>query len=289
MGASSPTEIAEGMLKIFNTRKQSGPEIFARSAVDGFMSIPEDLWMLTKDFLDSDHRWRNQTDKIRLLTLIKKGLTSEDVRRLINTVIKRYLSGLSEEQSKELLLKIGGSQVGGVAFKMIFVNELIALFVSKIVPRFLVSAGITGVLSVGASISRSVYTSYDLLKLNKDVYNELRGAGDLDLLYFLVEDNVKPFIEAINFQQSHGAIDQDIFNRFLTGVPVFNKAIRYIGVYLMLLMSFMLFFTVLGYYLFVFDWSVSFFDVMINAALLIFSVAASIAIYYFAEKVKSRL
>lgn len=72
MGTSSPKEIADGMLKIFDTRKQSGPEIFARSAVDGFMSIPEDLWMLTKDFLDTDHRWRNETDKIRLLTLIKK-------------------------------------------------------------------------------------------------------------------------------------------------------------------------------------------------------------------------
>lgn len=152
-----------------------------------------------------------------MLTLIKKGLTSEDVRRLINTVVKRYLSGLSEEQSKELLLKVGGSQVGGIAFKMVFVNELITLFVSKIVPRFLVSAGLTGVLSVGASISRSVYTSYDLLKLNKDIYYELRGAGDLDLLYFLVEDNVKPFIEAINFQQSHGAIDKEIFSRFLAG------------------------------------------------------------------------
>ncbi|MEP8857544.1 hypothetical protein ABKV83_03570 [Enterobacter asburiae] len=100
---------------------------------------------------------------------------------------------------------------------MVFVNELITLFVSKIVPRFLVSAGLTGVLSVGASISRSVYTSYDLLKLNKDIYYELRGAGDLDLLYFLVEDNVKPFIEAINFQQSHGAIDKESFSRFLAG------------------------------------------------------------------------
>jgi hypothetical protein len=218
LGTRSPKEIADGMLKIFDTRKQSGPEIFARSAVDGFMSIPEDLWMLTKDFLDTDHRWRNETDKIRLLTLIKKGLTSEDVRRLINTVVKRYLSGLSEEQSKELLLKVGGSQVGGIAFKMVFVNELITLFVSKIVPRFLVSAGLTGVLSVGASISRSVYTSYDLLKLNKNIYFELRGAGDLDLLYFLVEDNVKPFIEAINFQQSHGAIDKEIFSQFLAGV-----------------------------------------------------------------------
>ncbi len=218
MGASSPKEIVDGMLKIFNPRTQSGPEIFARSTVDGFLSIPEDLWMLTKDFLDSDHRWRNETDKIRLLTLIKKGLTSEDVRRLINTVIKRYLSGLSEEQSKKLLLKIGGSQVGGITFKMVFVNELITLFVSKIIPRFLVSAGITGVLSVGASISRSVYTSYDLLKLNKNIYYELRGAGDLDLLYFLVEDNVKPFIEAVNFQQSHGAVDEEIFSRFVSGV-----------------------------------------------------------------------
>jgi len=70
---------------------------------------------------------------------------------------------------------------------------------------------------------------------------------------------------------------------------VFDKAIRYIGVYLMLLLSFMLFFTVLGYYVFVFDWSVSTFEVTINAALLIFAVAASIAIYYFAEKLKSRL
>lgn len=105
------------------------------------MSIPEDLWMLSKDFLDSDHRWRNETDKIRLISLIKKGVTSEEVRRLVNVVIKRYLCGLSEEQSRELLIKVGGSQVGGIAFKMAFVNELVSLFISKIIPRFLVSVG----------------------------------------------------------------------------------------------------------------------------------------------------
>ncbi|HCD1877699.1 TPA: hypothetical protein NBJ28_001767, partial [Klebsiella aerogenes] len=172
------------------------------------MSIPEDLWMLSKDFLDSDHRWRNETDKIRLISLIKKGVTSEEVRRLVNVVIKRYLCGLSEEQSRELLIKVGGSQVGGIAFKMAFVNELVSLFISKIIPRFLVSVGVTGVLSVGASISRSIYTSYELRNLNKEIYNQLRGIGDLDLLYFLVEDNIKPFIIAINYQQAHGAIDK---------------------------------------------------------------------------------
>lgn len=85
------------------------------------------------------------------------------------------------------------------------------------IPRFLASAGMTGVLSVGAAISRSVYTSDELLNLNRDVYNELRGAGDLDLLYFLVEDNLKPFIEEINHQASHGSIDKEIFDGFLAG------------------------------------------------------------------------
>ncbi|YCH31185.1 hypothetical protein M1D48_03750 [Erwinia sp. D4-22] len=217
MAASSPKQIANGMLKIFHKHHQSGPEIFSRSAVSGFMEIPVDLWMLTKDYLDSDNRWRNQTDKIRLITLIKKGLTSEDIRRLINIVIKKYLSGLTEEQSKKLLLKMAGSTAGGMTFKMLFVNELISLFFSKVIPRFLASAGMTGVLSVGAAISRSVYTSYELLNLNRDVYNELRGAGDLDLLYFLVEDNLKPFIEAINHQASHGSIDKEIFDGFLAG------------------------------------------------------------------------
>lgn len=128
MAASSPKQIANGMLKIIHKHHQSGPEVFSRSAVSGFMEIPVDLWMLTKDYLDSDNRWRNQTDKIRLITLIKKGLTSEDIRRSINIVIKKYLSGLTEEQSKKLLLKMAGSTAGGMTFKMLFVNELISLF-----------------------------------------------------------------------------------------------------------------------------------------------------------------
>ncbi|EMM0381651.1 hypothetical protein RI820_001543 [Pluralibacter gergoviae] len=218
MASSSPEKIAEDMLRIFNSNHKSASEIFVRGMAKGFMDIPEDLWLLTKDFLDTDHRWRNQTDTIRLMSLVKRGITSENVRNLINIVIRRYLSGLSEEQSKELLLKISGEKVGGLAFKAAFVNELIALFVSKIIPRFLVSAGITGVLSIGASVSRSINSSYELRKLNQTIYTELRSAGDLDLLYFLVEDDVGPFIEAINYQVDHGVFDRKIFDRFLYGV-----------------------------------------------------------------------
>ena len=70
---------------------------------------------------------------------------------------------------------------------------------------------------------------------------------------------------------------------------MFEKASKYVLVYLMLIVSFMLFFSTLGYYIFVFDWSVTTLEITINAALLIILLVASIAIYYFAEKIKSRL
>ena len=70
---------------------------------------------------------------------------------------------------------------------------------------------------------------------------------------------------------------------------MFERASKYIIVYLMLIVSFMLFFSTLGYYIFVFDWSVTTLEITINAALLIILLVASIAIYYFAEKLKSRL
>ena len=70
---------------------------------------------------------------------------------------------------------------------------------------------------------------------------------------------------------------------------MFERASKYVIVYLMLIVSFMLFFSNIGYYIFVFDWSVTILEITINAALLIILLVASIAIYYFAEKLKSRL
>lgn len=70
---------------------------------------------------------------------------------------------------------------------------------------------------------------------------------------------------------------------------MFERTSKYVIVYIMLIVSFMLFFSTLGYYIFVFDWSVTTFEITINAALLIILLIASIAIYYFSEKLKSSL
>lgn len=98
---------------------------------------------------------RRATFWIHRMRLLKEWLlfsiTSEDMRRVITTVIKKYVSGLSEEQSQHLVIKMAGQQLGAIGFKLAFVNQIIALFASRVIPKFLVSAGLTGVLSVGAS------------------------------------------------------------------------------------------------------------------------------------------
>ncbi|KJV35894.1 hypothetical protein [Pantoea sp. SM3] len=214
----SPKSIADGMLALFNTKKKSDVETFMVSALSGFAAIPGDLYALTKDFLDSDHRWDNETDRIRLISLLKKGATSDDLRTLIKLVVEQYFKRLSEEQLEKLLVKMGGSAAGSFAFKYVFVNEIVSRFFSRVIPKFLFSAGMTGIITIGASVSSAIYTSRDLMKKNREVYAMLRGAGDLDLLYFLLQDNIDPWLDAIALQQNNSPLAQQVFSNFLEGI-----------------------------------------------------------------------
>jgi hypothetical protein len=214
----SPKNIADGMLGLFNTKKKTDVETFMVSAIGGFTAIPGDLFALTKDFLDSDHRWDNETDRIRLITLLKKGATSDDLRKLIKLVVEQYVKRLNEQQLEKMLVKMGGSAAGSTAFKIIFVNEIVSRFFSRVIPKFLFSAGMTGIITIGASVSRSIYTSRDLMKKNKEVYALLRGAGDLDLLYFMLEDNIDPWLDAIALQQNNSPLAQEVFASFVEGM-----------------------------------------------------------------------
>ncbi len=81
--SGSPIQIAEGMLKIFKSEKESSADILLQSAIDSFISLPQDMWTLAKDFFDTDSRGLNERERIRLAELIKRGVTSEDFRRLM--------------------------------------------------------------------------------------------------------------------------------------------------------------------------------------------------------------
>ena len=56
------------------------------------------------------------------------------------------------------------------------------------------------------------------MKKNKEVYALLRGAGDFDLLYFLLEDNVDPWLDAIALQQNNLPLANEVFTNFVEGM-----------------------------------------------------------------------
>ena len=56
------------------------------------------------------------------------------------------------------------------------------------------------------------------MKKNKEVYALLRGAGDLDLLSFLLEDNIDPWLDAIALQQNNSPLAQEVFTNFVEGM-----------------------------------------------------------------------
>lgn len=70
------------------------------------------------------------------------------------------------------------------------------------------------------------------------------------------------------------------------GFLMINPVIKYFLVYTLIVISFLLFFAVTGYYTFVFEWHHDFIWSAINALILLTLVGASIVIYYIAEKIK---
>ena len=73
-------------------------------------------------------------------------------------------------------------------------------------------------LSVGAETSRAIYTSRYLKRRNPVLHDKLQNLRDLDLLYFLVEDIVKPFETARMVGDKNSAEFNKICEYFFGGL-----------------------------------------------------------------------
>lgn len=63
-------------------------------------------------------------------------------------------------------------------------------------------------------VERCIYTSERLQQYNPEIYNRLR-TRDLDLLYFLVEPALNPFVDALKIRNTQGQV---AFERLLSMV-----------------------------------------------------------------------
>jgi hypothetical protein len=208
----SAKKIAREMLDAINV---DGSGLLGAVA-KGFISFPVTFGYLGYDFIDTGHRRENLDDKDRLARLVK---TATFNRHLIEKVIAVFIDDFTARIDRVLMAeKIGGSIAGGIIFSQLTGFKIGSAISERAVQAFIAGTVVISILSIGAEASRAIYTSRYLRERNPVAYYKLKGIGDLDLLYFLIEDAVKPFEKACEVSNANKEEFNNICQYFLGGL-----------------------------------------------------------------------
>lgn len=211
----SAKTIARDMLEAINI---DGSGFFGAVA-KGFISFPVSLGYLGYDFIDTEHRRENQDDKFRLARLVKHGMLNRDViEQIIRVSLNDFISRVNMERTAFIVKNISGSFAGKMAFTEITGIKLGEAITSRGVSAFFAGSLAGLLLSIGAETSRAIYTSRYLKDRNPILHDKLERLGDLDLLYYLVEDIVKPFEIACDVGDRNPAEFDKICEYFFGGL-----------------------------------------------------------------------
>lgn len=205
-------EIARDMLDAINV---DGSGFFGAVA-KGFISFPVNLGYLGYDFMDVSHRRENLDDKFRIAKLIKSTPFNKSVvEKVINVFIDDFVSRID---MPSLGKEMAGSGIGKMFFAQWTGIKLGYVISERAVSALFAGTVIGALLTIGAEASRAIYTSRHLRETNPEAYYKLKRLGDLDLIYFSVEDVVKPFEKACRVSEYNPAEFDKICKYFLGGL-----------------------------------------------------------------------
>ncbi|MFW0700243.1 hypothetical protein [Pantoea sp. R13S299] len=203
----SYSEIARRIAKIIIS-----PES-AIGFVHGILSVPKDIGYLAYGFLDTDNRYQRETEKIRMVRAVRYGiLENHNFMKTIETVLNIFNKKLPESRLNAIYSKTMASVAGRTLTNSLIAGRLATTIAQRSSFLVAVRGGLVGnALLIGGMAERCIYTSEKLLKNNPEVYNTLRPQN-YDLLYFLVEPALNPFVEALNVRRTQG---QPAFDKIL--------------------------------------------------------------------------
>lgn len=211
----SAKEIARDMLDAINVDGAG----FIGAVAKGLISFPVSLGYLGYDFIDTEHRRENQDDKFRLAKRVRKGVFRRDIiEEIIKAGIEDFASRIHFGKTVSLVKNISGSLVGKMAFTELTGVKLGEAIASRGATAFFAGSLAGLLLSVGSEASRAIYTSRTLKNRNPTLYDKLQRMGDLDLLYFFVEDIVRPFEVACDVGDRNPAEFDKICEYFFGGL-----------------------------------------------------------------------
>lgn len=194
-------EIAKRIAKIILS-----PES-ALGFIDGMLSVPKDIGYLAFGFIDTDRRYQRETEKIRMLTAIKYGLLeNHNFIKTIETVLDIFNKTVPEDKQNAIYGKTMASVAGRTITNSLIAGKLATIIAQRSSFLITLRGGLIGnTLLIGGMVERCIYTSERLQQYNPEIYNRLR-TRDLDLLYFLVEPALNPFVDALKIRNTQGQV-----------------------------------------------------------------------------------
>lgn len=189
----SAKSLAKRMLKSLDV----GDSGFLASVAQGMLSFPVSMYYLGYDFMDTTHRHSNFDDRVRMANMLKRGISvHQEAQKIVNAVIKEFMSKVNIDSIQGMAQNFTGVMAGKFIFAELTGVKLGAAVSTRIMTSFAAGVVIGSALTIGAETSRAIYTARKLENQNPALYYRLKSMGDLDLLYFLVEDKLKPFLDA---------------------------------------------------------------------------------------------
>lgn len=174
-----------------------GDSGFLASVAQGMLSFPVSMYYLGYDFMDTTHRHSNFDDRVRMANMLKRGISvHQEAQKIVNAVIREFMSKVNMDSIQGIAQNFTGVMAGKFIFAEVTGVKLGAAVSTRIMTSFAAGVVIGSALTIGAETSRAIYTARKLENQNPALYYRLKSMGDLDLLYFLVEDKLKPFLDA---------------------------------------------------------------------------------------------
>lgn len=195
--------VANRILEVLQRRKRKSVYIrYTQKVGEVVLDFTNDMAALAINFIDTENRSRNETDTYRLLYRLKRGLHDQDLSKIINIILNRFVNEIKNSKANYIEDKLAKA-TGKIFINATLINDLASIFSQRFIGRMSAGLIITTIYSIGGSVSRAVYTSERLRLVNYPVYSDLRTAGDLDLFYFLVEAYTGPFLDAMTLKKNN--------------------------------------------------------------------------------------
>lgn len=140
-----------------------------------------------------------------MVTAIKNGiLDNENFLQTIATVLAIFNKSVPEKKQNNIYGKVVASVAGRTVTNSVIAGKLATVIAQRSSLLISLRGGLIGnILLAGGMAERSIYTSERLRQSDPEVYYALRHRN-FDLLYFLVEPALNPFLEALHVRRTQG-------------------------------------------------------------------------------------